>query len=342
MKILIIGAESGYSIETYYLKYLKRNLGSDNVDLFKSQNIFIEYYNKNIINKIIYRAGFSKILKRINTQLINKIDSFLPDVVLVFKGMEIFPSTLKLLKSKSIKLVNYNPDHPFEFHGRGSGNKNILNGIPFYDLYLTYSKKIQNRLQQNFKVKSGWLPFGFEVDESEFNSIEKVEEKNRICFLGNPDRERAEFIIELSKNDLPITVYGHDWGKWIKTNKSIEINGPVYQKDFLKVIRSYRVQLNLFRPHNENSHNMRSFEVPSVGGIMLAPLTEEHSYFFKADKEAFYFENFSSCLSKCKYLLNLPASDVTVIRNDARKRSLNSNYSYQQRVVQFIELINSI
>ena len=42
------------------------------------------------------------------------------------------------------------------------------------------------------------------------------------------------------------------------------------------------------RIHNPDSHNMRSFEVPGVGGIMVAPDTKEHRIFFEVGKEIFY------------------------------------------------------
>ena len=342
MKILIVGADSNYAIESYYVKYLKNILGTNNIEIFKSQNIFLEYYNKNICHKLIYRLGFSTIFKKINSQLLDRINNFQPEVVLIFKGMEIFPSTLKIIKSRKIKLINYNPDHPFQFHGRGSGNKNVLKGITYYDLYLTYSKIIQTQLKQKFHVKTGWLPFGFELAEQEYDSIQNIVEENRVCFLGNPDKERADFIYALSQNNIPVTVYGHDWDKWIKENNNLNIQGAVYQKEFWQVIRNYRVQLNLFRPHNFNSHNMRSFEVPAAGGIMLARLTDEHTLFFEADKEAFYFKDFAQCLQKCQVLLNLSKIDAHKIRVAARKRSISSDYSYQNRAKQLIEIIKSI
>ena len=58
-------------------------------------------------------------------------------------------------------------------------------------------------------------------------------------------------------------------------------NCLVESSDFWKVLRKYRVQLNLMRPHNLDSHNMRSIEVPAVGGIGLFPDTPDHERFFE-------------------------------------------------------------
>src|ERR1700709_454037 len=133
MKILLIGSDHIWSLEKIYYKYL-RQLNID-VELFPAQNYFYNYYNNSIINKISYRTGISGIIHKINKLLIKHIEKFQPDVAWIFKGMEILPSTLELMKKKNIFLVNYNPDNPFIFSGTGSGNDNISKSLSNYNLH---------------------------------------------------------------------------------------------------------------------------------------------------------------------------------------------------------------
>ena len=120
-KFLIVGSNSPYAIERYYVQGFKK-LGVE-CSSFWTQGPFLEYYNKNLLNKILYRIGLSSILKNINADLINYYLAYKPNVIVVFKGLEIYPSTLQKFKDYGSKIVNYNPDHPFSFHGRGSGNR---------------------------------------------------------------------------------------------------------------------------------------------------------------------------------------------------------------------------
>lgn len=76
---------------------------------------------------------------------------------------------------------------------------------------------------------------------------------------------------------------------------------------------------------------MRSFEVPGVGGIMLAPATTEHKMFFTDGKEAFLYSDIKECVEKAKYILALPKEEADTIRARARERSLDDGYTYQQR-----------
>ena len=53
MRLLVIGADSTYAIERFYLKYWKQ-FGKDiTIEFFTAQNLFYKYYNKNILNKIL-------------------------------------------------------------------------------------------------------------------------------------------------------------------------------------------------------------------------------------------------------------------------------------------------
>ncbi|WP_457825271.1 glycosyltransferase family protein, partial [Staphylococcus aureus] len=63
---------------------------------------------------------------------------------------------------------------------------------------------------------------------------------------------------------LPIDVYGLNWDRHLAPSPLLRLNGFVSGDDLLRTLRRYRVQLNVFRPHNGGSHNMRSFEVPAA------------------------------------------------------------------------------
>ena len=317
-----------WSIEKIYLKYLS-GLGIE-TELFAAQNFFFQYYNKNIINKIFFRTGFSSIYKKINALLLEKAKQYKPDIIWIFKGMEIFPGTIDQLKLSGIKIANYNPDNPFIFSGRGSGNQNVKDAIGKYDLHFVYDKTVQKKIEEEYSIKTAYLPFGFELSESLYNECISQPEIIKVCFLGNPDNERAAFLSELLNKEIKIDLYGNDWGKFID-HPNASIFPPVYGDEFWKTLHRYRVQLNLMRVHNLNSHNMRSFEIPAVGGIMIAPDTSEHRMFFEDGKEIFLFKNSGECAEKINYVMSLPASEADKIRHNARNRSINSAYSYKDR-----------
>jgi spore maturation protein CgeB len=327
-KILIVGSDQVWSIERIYLKYLSE-LGVE-TELFAAQNFFFKYYNRSLINKIFFRLGLSSIHKKINAMLLEKAKQYEPDVIWVFKGMEIFPETIDRLKLSGCKVVNYNPDNPFIFSGRGSGNQNVKNAIGKYDLHFVYDKTVQKKIEDNYPVKTFYLPFAFELDGSLYEECVAQNEIIKVCFLGNPDNERAAFLNELLNKGIKTDLFGNDWKKFID-HPNASLFPPVYGDEFWKTLRRYRVQLNLMRIHNLDSHNMRSFEIPAVGGIMIAPDTPEHRIFFEDGKEIFLFKNSDECLAKINYVMNLTTDEADKIRSNARDRSITSAYSYKDR-----------
>lgn len=327
-KILIVGSDQVWSIEKVYLKYLSE-LGIE-TELFAAQNYFFKYHKKNLINKIFFRLGISSIYKKINALLLEKAKQYKPRVIWVFKGMEIFPRTIDQLKLSGFKVANYNPDNPFIFSGRGSGNENVKNSISKYDLHFAYDKTVQKKIEDEYSIKTAYLPFGFELTESLYEDCVAQKEIIRVCFLGNPDNERAAFLKSLLDDGIEMDLYGNDWNKFIN-HPNASLFPPVYGDEFWKTLRRYRVQLNLMRLHNLNSHNMRSFEIPAIGGIMIAPDTPEQRMFFENEKEIFLFKNLSQCKERINHVLNLSADDANKIRNNARHRSTSSGYSYKDR-----------
>lgn len=338
MKILLIGSDHVWSLEKIFYKYLVQ-LNND-VELFPAQNYFYSYYNKSVINKMFYRAGVSSVINKINKRLIKTIETFQPDIAWVFKGMEILPSTLELMKRKGVFLVNYNPDNPFIFSGTGSGNNNIIKSLSKYNLHFTYNLEVKKQFE-SMGLKSALLPFGFDLSETLYNKCNNQTEMTKVCFLGNPDKYRATFIKSIADKGIEIDLYGNGWERFIN-HQNVYINPPVFGEDFWMVLSRYRIQLNLMRPHNEKSHNMRSFEIPAIGGIMLAPCNIEHKAFFKDGTEVFLFTDLKDCIVKIKQILLLPQSEADRIRKNARERCLQSGYSYKERISASVKNIKEL
>jgi len=339
MRVLLVGSDKIFAIENFYVKHLRAH-GAELLH-FPAQSLFYDYYGASIINKVLFRAGLSRILKEINSTLLSHVAEFKPDVVWIFKGMEIFPETLQEIKSQGCKLVNYNPDNPFIFSGRGSGNKNVTQSIGLYDLHFTYSDEIAAELLSRFKTRVEMLPFGFELSDVLYEQCQRQAEEKRICFLGNPDEDRAKFIKELAQGGLPVTVYGHGWQNFL-ANTSVEICDAVYGDEQWRILRRYRIQLNLMRVHNLQSHNMRTFEVPGVGGIMMAPDTPEHRRFFADGREAFLFKNLEHCAQQLQLILGVNENDAMTIRTAARKRALEIGSRYYDRAGRVVNVFKTL
>jgi spore maturation protein CgeB len=187
-----------------------------------------------------------------------------------------------------------------------------------------------------------WLPFAYQPLENT-PSITK-EDINKVCFIGNPDDLRMKMIQYLGQKGLSIDVYGNHWEQYATQFKGydISIHPPVFHEAFAETVLKYRLQLNIFRPHNIGSHNMRTFEVPAVGGIMLAPYSEEHVLLFEEDQEAFYYRNQEEAFEKAREIIALSAEKALEIKRRAKERSLQSHYTYRDRAKQVLAAFQNV
>lgn len=338
MRLLIVGSFLEYGIDVYYYRYIKQYFKT--VNLFPAQDIFNNYYYKNIINKILCRLGYQYIYNVINKSLKLEIEKLNPDIILVFKGMELQVNTLKWINSKKILIANYNADHPFYYHGSGSGNKNVSKGLPYYNMHVSYSYTIINQIQIKYpSIATRILPFGYEMENKIYEAIEHEKEILESCFIGTPDKGRKKMIEYLLGNGIKITVVGYNWEKFLAKHPLLTIKPQALNQDLWKVIRQYRIQINIFRPHNEGSHNMRSFEIPAAGGLQLAPYSKEHELYFEINKEIFLYSSKEDLVKKINQLLLLSADEINKIRIAARKKSIEAGYSYAERAKQLANFL---
>ncbi len=337
MKILLTGNTYSNSPEQLYLRLLKHNSNVE-VDFIPTGKMFLGK-RKSITGKIAYRLAPNQLNKSIQEALLERVNAFCPDVLLVFKGFEISAKTLEMIKQRGVKLVNFNGDHPFAYDSKGSGNTNTLEAIELFDLYLTYSKNIQRQMHERYATRTEVLPFGFDQDAA--GQFQELEEIKRACFVGNPDAKRARYIQHLADSEIDIDVFGNDWKQFLKPNKHLHINPPVTGINYWQTLHRYRVQLNIMRTHNENSHNMRTFEVPGIGGIMLTEKTLEQAEFF-TEKEVAFYSSETELVDQTKLLLSQSKIEADALRKHARESIINNGHTYAARREQLVNLIQSI
>ncbi|MBO9200155.1 MULTISPECIES: CgeB family protein [Niastella] len=335
MKILLLGAFGNGALENYYVQgLLAKNADIETFDITR------DYYGaleRSIVNKVINKIKPAVYFKPINRDLLQYISGKKYDAIIVFKGYTIFPDTLKQLKQFTKLLCCYNPDHPFRFFSEGSGNDNVKDSIDLYDFYLTYAENITRDIKQLYKTDCYTIPFGYDDTNSDnisFPPFSANEAAGKWVFIGSYDSERAAFLNDL--NEQHIIIYGD--AKWKTRNQLSKIiqssyaGRSLYAEDYKAAIHNSMGVFNWLRKQNieEGSHNMRTFEVPGYGGVLIANRTEEQLNFFEENKEAIYFDCIEELKDKLVYL-KTHNEEVEKIKVAAWKRCRRSNYSYLHR-----------
>lgn len=205
MNILIVGSNDIWAIEQYYYKHLNNIAGVD-AEIFSTSRFKQKYLN--VVRRVERRFLPSKnsLHHLINKALLSTVEKERPDVILVFKGMEVYPETLKKI-NRIATTTNYNPDHPFIFSSRGSGNQNIVDSIGLYHMHFSYHRDVCKTIKKKFNIPCHWLPFGYELDPLMYElAKENLMEQQRVCFVGNPDEKRLKMIQQMNQKGILIDV----------------------------------------------------------------------------------------------------------------------------------------
>lgn len=336
--MILVGSFGEYAFETIYSRYLK-SFGVDTHE-FDIQKPFFAVINKNILNRTLSKINSNHFCKDINRRLLSIAQLKKPDAVLVFKGMQIFPETVEEIKRHTRIIANYNPDHPLHFYSAGSGNMNVLNSVQLFDVHFSYSQNIAQKIKNRYSLPAYWVPFGY--DEN-VKGVPAYSFPTSFLFIGAWDKERQRLLSDLKEFDIKI--FGNaPWQYRTYLSPSIQKmyqNKPLLKGEYLSASNTALGNLNLLRKQNrvEQSHNMRTFEVPGYGGLLISERTEEQLGFFEENKEAVYFSSQDELRSKLRYFSENPRSTLK-IKEAGLTRSLRSNYGYLHRVKQLFQILN--
>jgi spore maturation protein CgeB len=196
--------------------------------------------------------------------------------------------------------ANFLTDDPWNHAHRAAW---FLEALPNYDFVFTPRRANVANLQTLGCRVVHYLPFAY---APEVHFPEAVSDRERgqfqsdVMFAGGADADRVPYFEALREAALRLALYGHDWQKHSKLGSCFR--GHADPATLRKAVAGAKICLCLIRHANRDSHAMRSYEVPAIGGIILAEETDDHKQMF-GEEGALYFRNIPEMISKAKWLV---------------------------------------
>lgn len=329
-KILIIGLRKKYSIESFYKKAFY-SIGIKKIYFFNNEVYFYLYCLFSGL-KINFLLKFISCIYKNRLKLFIKCNKSI-DLIVIFKGIEIDRNFLMQLKNKypSTKIINIYTDNPFNFSSVATSSPVLLNSIPAYDFFFIWSKKIKEKLKKKYKFYKNfyYLPFGWNkrVSRIKKNKLDI----NYISFIGSGDEYRENILKKINK--IKIHIFGNSWKKNLANHS---VSSFVYGKKWTNVIVKSFVSINILRKQNFESHNMRTFEVPAMGGLLATTRSREQNQFFPEDRACIMFDSIKELENKIFFLRN-NKKIAEKIRKEGFK--LSFKHSYKNRAKHLLKII---
>lgn len=293
--------ELGHDVHKFTWKeYFKHYPYADcyETDGNKLKSIYYRFQNKFTFGPAVYK---------LNIDMVKKCQQFQPDLVFIYRGTHVFPSTIKKLKQTGAKVYGYNNDDPFSTKYLPYMWRHFKSCIPLYDHIFYYRyKNFDDYEAIGYKNISMLRSYYIKANNFFIPNLEKNKYSCDVIFIGHFENDgRDDYIKMLSENDIDIKLFGNNWQKSQHYNYFIQKFGeikPLYNADYNLALNSAKISLVFLSKLNNDTYTRRCFEIPATKTMMLAEYTDDlNNHLFSQDKEAVYFKNSQELLKKAKF-----------------------------------------
>ncbi len=228
-----------------------------------------------------------RIAGRVGKWLTAAIEDLRPDLVFVIKGQSVAPDTI--LNAKQIlgdrPIVNFNPDSPWDVANKSA---RFLSSIPEYDMHFTWNRQLQSKFRQAGAKRVEHLAFGYDPILHHPTEASPASPVYDAVFVGTYSPERDELLG--ASSGCEIRIVGNGWIRARFVPKEWILSKAVYGNDALERLAMGACAINILRPQNFGSHNMRTFEIPASALPMVTMRSEEQSELFAEGREMACFD----------------------------------------------------
>ena len=259
------------------------------------------------------------------------------DLIYIDQGAYLLPKTVRALTSIGTRVVHYTSEY-LDF--RTYWYRHFFKTVDLYDAHVITNCLSKNVLETRAAKKIIMTEFAYDPLLHRPPQL-TPQERNRyeadVVFVGHWEPTTEQMIVALCKQGITVRVWGPGW----RRARSLADRGsirPIYGEEYIKVLAASKICLCLLSKWNRNRSASRTFEIPAVGGFLMAERTPDHVSYFEEGREAEFFLSPEELIDKTQHYLAHVEKRKAVARA-GHERCLTSGYTHRDRVKQIIEAI---
>lgn len=275
-------------------------------------------------------------LRAFSKWLLNRLSSCPPGVIVTLGQAPVDAAVVRALREKGVRCINFSTDDPF---GPAHVASWQLASLKEYDYVFTTRRANIDDMRRLPCRHVSYLPFGYDQElflkAGRNGDYTATPAHSDVLFVGGADIDRAAFFNRFSQAGLVPALVGGYWERY--QGFAAERLGIMAHDLIGRLTAQAAVNLCLVRRANRDGHVMRSFEIPAVGGFMIAEDTAEHRELFGEEgKAVLYFGSPEQAADKCRWAL-ANASERHRMADAARVIVTSGGHTYRDRLRTMIE-----
>lgn len=270
-----------------------------------------------------------------------------PDLILLIKVDDLPSGAIRVARALApgCRIAVFHPDDPFNSDRlRGPSHPRAVDQMRAVDHYFVWSSELVDRIARCGARDVRYLGFG---SDPEFTHPIDIVEADRgrfgadLSFVGNWDRKREAWLAPLARRMGPsLAIWGGpDWKRKTQDGAvSASWRGDFAMgKDFARAVLCSRASINVLRPQNEMAENMRTYEIPACGGVMLSEWSSQQERVFRDGVEAVYARGAQELAARAEEIARWSRESLLAIGSAALRRS--AEHTYRARAQTILDVV---
>lgn len=339
-KVLVIGPLNHTALAESYARAFER-LGAD-VVRFDSEQALMQA-SRFSGNRVFRRALRRSLWNVANREAVEIAERVRPALIFAVKCSFFHPETIRRIrKSVGVPFVNHYPDHPYigirwDPREASALRRDLIDVLRQYSIVFMWERSLVERLRHD-GVEAKYLPFAVDPEISRPQSVaeglrcELCNVTHDVAFVATYTRVRCDEVTAIQRHR--IAIWGNNWPrKWRTLSGQHRAHPPVWGRAVGDIYAKAAVSLNVLNAENLGGPNMRTFEVPGSGGVMLARYSAEQQEFFPENEAAIYYRSPAEIDDKIDRVMHDPELRARIRRNATR---LAAEQTYDVRAAQVL------
>ena len=310
-KVLVIGPSDEGALPESYARAFGR-LGMD-VVRFDSERALMRV-SRFSGNRILRRALRSSLWNAVNRDAVQVAEQIRPALIFAVKCSFFHPETVRQIrKSLCVPFVNHYPDHPYigvrwDPREASTLRRDLIEVLREYSTVFMWERSLVERLKID-GVEAKYLPFAVDPELCKPQTAEgelwceACNVVHDVAFVATYTRFRCDEVAAVRRH--AVAIWGNNWPRqWRTLSGQHRVHAPVWGRAVGDIYARAAVSLNVLNAENLGGPNMRTFEIPGSGGVMLARYSPAQDEFFPENEAAVYYRSPAEMDDKIDLLLN--------------------------------------
>jgi len=297
-KVLVIGPLDEGALAQSYARAFER-LGME-VIRFDSERA-LRGASRLTGNRILRRAMRSRLWNAVNREALHVARDAQPALTFAVKCSFFHPETVREIRRVTgAPFVNHYPDNPYigitwDPREASALRRDLIEVFRQYSIVFMWEHSLLERLQRD-GVEARYLTFAVDPelfqpqDLPEGLHCERCRATHDVAFVATYSRARCAEVAQIRRH--AVGIWGNNWPRpWRTLAGQHRAHPPVWGSAVSGIYARAAVSINVLNAENLGGPNMRTFEIPGSGGLMLARYSPAQNDFFPDGEAAAYYRS---------------------------------------------------